>query len=174
MLKKLFVALAVAAGLALAPVMFAGSAVAQDAAMQADIEALVLQYAEDEAALEAAITEYVAGATDPEAATQAVIAALTNPQNPAVATALAGDADLKSAVGRGLGAAIALVGVTNPSSAANMLAMVEATGDTTLIASVNEGEQERTASIRSGGVDTGEEALNEEGDSTPEEPASGS
>jgi len=176
MLKNFFAAALFAVGLALAPVILAvAPAAAQGTAsvvdMQAEIEALILQYGEDEAALELEIEAYVTGSANPELATQAVINALTNPTNPEVRRLLAENAGIKLAVGRGLGAAIAVIALTNPGLAATLLAMVEASGDATLIAAVAEGQELRTAAILRGSGDTGEGVLEGE-DSTPEAPAS--
>lgn len=174
MLKNLFAAALFAVGLALAPVVLAvAPAAAQDAAadMQTEVEALILQYGDDEAALELEIEAYVAGSADPELATQAVIAALTNPVNDEVRRLLAENENIKVAVGRGLGAAIAVIALTNPDLAATLLAMVEASGDDTLVASVAEGQEIKTAAIVEGGVNTGEDLVEGE-DSTPESPAS--
>ncbi|MEQ8268814.1 MAG: hypothetical protein RH982_16590 [Parvibaculum sp.] len=176
MLKNLFAVFALAAGLVLAPAAFvAAPAMAQDveavAAMQLDIEALILANAGDAEALALAIEEYVVASGNPEAATQAVINALTNPLNDAVRQALIDNPDLKIAAAEGLGAAIAVIALTDPTAAANMLALVEASGDATLIASVNDGNAEKTASIETGGVDTGEDAVEEQNE-TSENPAS--
>lgn len=176
MLKNLFAAFALAVGLVLSPVVFvAAPAMAQNveavAVMQADIEALILANVDDPEALALAIEAYVVASGDPESATQAVINALTNPMNDAVRQALLNNPDLKIAAAEGLGAAIAVIALTDPTTAANMLALVEASGDATLIASVNDGNAEKTASIEAGGVDTGEDAV-EEQDTTSENPAS--
>lgn len=180
MFKKSLAAFVFAAGLALAPLIFAvAPAAAQDAdqlaAMQADIEALIVEYADDAAGLEAAIEDYVVTSADPELAAQAVIAAITSPLSTEAQAALAANAELKLAAGRGLGAAIAVIALTQPTIAANMLAMVQASGDETLLAAVVEGNEEKTASIQEGDVDTGEDVVEDaQSDSTPEEPASAS
>lgn len=177
-MRNLFAAFVLAAGLALAPAIFvAAPAMAQDGdqvvAMQAEVEALILQYAEDEASLELAIEEYVLASGNPELATQAVINALTNPLNADVANLLNENPNLQIAAGQGLGAAIAMIALTDPTAAASMLALVEASGDETLVASVAQGNEDRTASIVEGETNAGD-AIEEEvaEGTTPESPAS--
>ncbi|PKP78758.1 MAG: hypothetical protein CVT81_02350 [Alphaproteobacteria bacterium HGW-Alphaproteobacteria-3] len=164
MLKSMYTAVAFAVALAFAAIAFNPSpAVAQDiAGAQADIEALLVQYAGDIDGLEAAIEEYVTNSEDPEGAAQAVIA---------VAAGLPADSDLKIALGRGLGAAIAVIALTNPTAATNMQALVAASGDETLVGAVSSGTTDKTASIEqnAGG---GDDTLVGEDDQTPEEPAS--
>ena len=81
------------------------------------------------------------------------------------------NSELKAALGKGLGAAIALIGVTNPDLATLLAALVTAEGDDTLTAAVDSGNDSKTASIlqqqrdRDGALD---------GDSTPEQTGSAS
>lgn len=163
MLKSVYTAVAFAMALAFAAIAFHPSAAtAQDiAGAQADVEALLTQYADDPDGLETAIEEYVTNSEDPELAAQAVVA---------VAAGLPANNDLKIALGRGLGAAIAVIALTDPTAATNMQALVAASGDETLVAAVSAGTTDKTASIEenAGG---GEEGAGEE-DETPEEPAS--
>ncbi|GMV62027.1 MAG: hypothetical protein AMXMBFR74_11960 [Parvibaculum sp.] len=163
MLKSVSTAFAFAVALAFAVIAFNPSlAAAQDlAGAQADIEALLVQYADDPDGLEAAIEEYVTNSEDPEIAAQAIVA---------VAAGLPANSDLKIALGRGLGAAIAVIALTNPTAATNMQALVAASGDETLVAAVSAGTSDKTASIEqnAGG---GDEGAGDE-DETPEEPAS--
>ncbi len=182
MLKKMITAAVLGLGLGVfmtplvVPVSSANAATAEElATMQADIEALVVANAGDEAALEAAIKDYVANSDDPEGAAQAFVQAVTNPKSPAAQTALANNAGLKAAASRGLGAAIALIAVENPEVASSMQAVVEASDDPTLVASVSEGNATETASITGEGVtDESSEAVDDanENDTTPESPAS--
>lgn len=163
MLKSVSTAFVFAVALAFAAIAFNPSpAAAQDlAGAQADIEALLVQYADDPDGLEAAIEEYVTNSEDPELAAQAIVA---------VAAGLPANSDLKIALGRGLGAAIAVIALTNPTAATNMQALVAASGDETLVAAVSAGTSDKTASIEqnAGG---GDEGAGDE-DETPEEPAS--
>lgn len=139
--------------------------------MEADIEALLVANANDPEAFAAAVEAYVLAAADAELATDAVINVLTNPQGDAAKMALANNPELKAAGGRGLGAAIAQIGLTNPTVAANMQAKVEASNDETLQASVAEGNAERTASIQQQqAAESGDTA--ESHDTTPETPVS--
>lgn len=155
--------LAVCLAFAAAPlVLTAPHAVAQEAnfqAMEADIEALLIANADNPDAFAAAVEDYVLAVTDPEVAAQAVINVLTRP---------AVDQALKVAGGKGLGAAIALIGLTDPAAAANMQALVEVSGDATLQAAVAEGNAERTASIRQ----QQQQQQQQERSSTPETPIS--
>ena len=163
MLKSVSTALVFAVALAFAAIAFNPSAAtAQDiAGAQADVEALLTQYADDPDGLETAIEEYVTNSEDPEIAAQAIIA---------VAAGLPANSDLKIALGRGLGAAIVVIALTNPTAATNMQALVAASGDETLVAAVSAGTSDKTASIEqnAGG---GDEGAGDE-DETPEEPAS--
>ncbi|MBC7102843.1 MAG: hypothetical protein H5U13_06410 [Parvibaculum sp.] len=163
MLKSVSTAFVFAVALAFAAIAFNPSpAAAQDlAGAQADIEALLVQYADDPDGLEAAIEEYVTNSEDPELAAQAIVA---------VAAGLPANSDLKIALGRGLGAAIAVIALTNPTAATNMQALAAASGDETLVAAVSAGSSDKTASIEqnAGG---GYEGAGDE-DETPEEPAS--
>ena len=182
-MKKLFSAALIAGAMALTPAIFASApAVAQGvdaeqlAAMEAEIEALLIANADDPDAFAAAVEAYVIAAANVELAGDAVTNVLTNPKSDAVRDLLRGNPALKTAGGAGLGAAIAVIGITNPTAAANMQAKVEASGDTTLQAAVTDGTSTRTASLQQqqqqqqqqgdeGGDDTAQ-------DSTPETPAS--
>ena len=185
MFKKLTTAAVLGLGLGafvaplIVPVSPALAATAQELAdMQAEIEGLIAANAGDEAALEVAVREYVANSSDPEGATLAFVEAVTNPKTDAARTALQNNPGLKSAAARGLGAAIALIAVSQPQVAANMQAVVESSNDETLIASVAEGNSTQTASINSGsGVeDNASDVVSTVNDTntTPENPASAS
>lgn len=174
-MKKLFSAAIIAGAMALTPAIFA-PAVAQGvnvellAGMEADVEALVVQHADDAVAFEAAIEAYIVGSADPITAGQAVINVLTNPTDDAVRLLLAENPDLKGAGGRGLGAAIAVLGLTNPEAAAILQALVEASGDPVLQAAVLEGTEAKTASLLAQAAPVVFRAGS--GDTTPESPAS--
>lgn len=175
-MKKLLSVMVVAAAMAFAPAMFAATqAVAQEAgaealaAMEADIEALLVANAGDPDAFAAAVEAYILAAANAELAADAVISVLTNPQSDAAREALANNPGLKSAGGRGLGAAIAQIGLTDPTTAANMQAKVEASNDETLQAAVTTGTNERTASIQQ---QQQQDGTSENQDSTPETPVS--
>ena len=157
MLKKLMTAAVLGLGLGafVAPIVMPVSpAVAatdeEIADRQADIEGLIAENAEDADALEVAIREYVANSADPEGAALAFVGAVTNPKTDAAKTALQKNSGLKSAAARGLGAAIALIAVSQPQVAASMQAVVESSGDATLVAAVSEGNATQTASINGG------------------------
>ena len=175
-MKKFLSTFCLAVAVAFAPaIMAVPNAVAQVAGalqtMEADIEALLIANAADPDAFAAAVEEYLLAADDPELAADAVISVLTNPKSEAAQIALANNPALKEAGGRGLGAAIAKIGLTNPTAAANIQAKVEASGDDTLQASVTQGNAERTASIqRQQQQQQGTTAENQ--DSTPETPVS--
>lgn len=163
-MKKFLSALCLAVAVAIAPAIVAvPHAVAQGAesvqAMEADIEALLITHAGDPDAFAAAIEDYVIASGDPELAADAVINVLTRPTT---------DPAMKVAGGKGLGAAIALIGLTNPTAAANMQAKVEASGDATLQAAVADGNAERTASIQR----QQQQQQQQQRDSTPETPVS--
>lgn len=165
MLKSVYTAVAFALALAFATIAFNPSAaIAQDiAGAQADVEALLAQYADDPDGLEAAIEEYVTNSEDPELAAQAVIA---------VAVGLPANSDLNIALGRGLGAAISVIALTDPTAATNMQALVAASGDETLVAAVSVGTTDKTASIEQNASGRGDGTADGEDDQTPEEPAS--
>lgn len=163
-MKKFILAVCLAFAVAAAPsILVAPHAVAQEAAsleaMEADIEALMATYADDPDGFAAAIEDYVLAAGNPELAAEAVISVLARPTT---------DPALKVAGGKGLGAAIALIGLTNPTAAANMQALVMASGDTVLQAAVAEGNAERTASI----LRQQQQQQQQQQDSTPETPVS--
>ena len=173
-----------AAPLISAPALAAAEDAASDedaavAALQAQIEQLIIANAGDADALAAAIEALVEGAANSEAAAKAVLAAVSNPKSDEARAALAGNSGLKDAAGKGLGAAIAMIGKSNPTVAANMQAIVVASGDTGFQASVTNGTEVQTASILSqqNNVDTnvGQDKGIANGmaqDSTPETPAS--
>ncbi|WP_421866577.1 hypothetical protein [Parvibaculum sp.] len=160
MLKSVFTTIVFAMGLAFASLALNPSpvAAAELASVQADISTLVAQYQDDPDGLEAAIEEYVTNSEDPELAAQAIIA---------VAAGLPDDSPLKIALGRGLGAAIVVIGLTSPTVAANMQALVAASNDEALIASVSAGSSDKTASIEQNTGGDGNIAAGQD-DETPE------
>jgi len=135
------------------------------------IEALVLQFKDDPDGLQAAIEQYVTSAADPELAANAVLFVAQNSNNLQVKAALESNSGLTSALGNGLGAAISTIALTNPDLATKLTANVVATGNTSLIASVQNGADTKTASVNE------QQHTNdsvEQQDSTPENPASSS
>ena len=169
-MKKFLSALCLAVAVAVAPAIIAAPhAVAQEAesleAMEADIEALLIANADDPDAFAAAVEQYLLTAGNPELAADAVINVLTNPKSEAAQIALANNPGLKTAGGQGLGAAIAQIGLTNPTAAANIQAKVEASNDTTLQAAVTQGT---TATIQR----QQQQQQQQQQDSTPETPVS--
>ena len=138
--------------------------------MQAAIEQIIIDNADDPVALQAAIEAYVAASDNPELAAQAVLAAVTDPQNPAAQAAMAANADLVAAVGRGLGAAIATIALTDPDAAAAMQASVDASGNESLAAAVSQGSADKTASIQQ--QQQQQTQQQQQQDSTPENPGS--
>lgn len=149
---------------------------AQQAALDAQIaavEALVIQYQNDPAGLQVAVENLVTGATDPEMSANAVLAVFDNSQNPTIKALLAGNAELASAGGQGLGAAIAQIGLTNPDLATQMAANVSANGSSLFAASVQAGNNARTASIQQQQNVNGN-ASSSSNSPTPETPASAS
>lgn len=169
-MKKFLSALCLAVAVAVAPAIVAvPHAVAQEAgsleAMEADIEALLIANADDPDAFAAAVEQYLLTAGNPELAADAVINVLTNPKSEAAQIALANNPGLKTAGGQGLGAAIAQIGLTNPTAAANIQAKVEASNDTTLQAAVTQGT---TATIQR----QQQQQQQQQQDSTPETPVS--
>ncbi|WP_339831394.1 hypothetical protein [uncultured Parvibaculum sp.] len=178
-MKKLFSAAVIAGAMALTPAIFATApAVAQGidaeqlAAMEAEIEALLIANADDPDAFAAAVEAYVTASANAEIAGEAVINVLTNPKSDAAKLALANNPGLKTAGGAGLGAAIAVIGITDPTAAANMQAKVEASGDTTLQASVSQGTDSRTATLQQQQQQQQTPGAGDTRDSTPETPAS--
>jgi hypothetical protein len=137
-------------------------------ALQAQVEQLIVDNANDPAALKAAIEALVAGHDKPELAAKAVVAALTRPKSAAAVAALSANARLKVAAGEGLGAAIATIALTNPDMAAAMQASVAASGDTSLASAVSSGTESKTASLRERQGQKQQEAK----DTTPETPIS--
>lgn len=172
LLSVICLAVAVAFAGALAP---ATPAMAQEAQslqdMEAAIEALLIANADDPDAFAAAVEAYVLAAANAELAAEAVISVLTNPKSDEARLALANNPALKTAGGMGLGAAIAQIGLTNPTVAANMQALVEASGDATLQAAVAAGHTERTASIQQQQLQASGDTADSV-DSTPETPVS--
>jgi hypothetical protein len=167
-MKKLLSAMMMAGAMVFASaVLVATPAMTQEAktldAMEAEIEALLIANADDPDAFAAAVEAYVLAETDAELATEAVINVLTRPQI---------DPALKRAGGNGLGAAIAQIGLTNPTLAANMQAKVAASDDAILQAAVTEGTDMRTASISINAQAQQDGASDPSRDSTPETPVS--
>lgn len=175
-MKRIFFALSLALAFVAAPAIIAvPNAAAQGVealqVMEAEVEALLIANADNPEAFAAAVEAYVLAAGDAELATEAVINVLTNPKSEAARLALANNPGLKAAGGQSLGAAIAQIGLTNPTVAAAMQAKVEASNDESLQAAVSEGSAERTASIQQQqAAESGETAENN--DSTPETPVS--
>lgn len=167
MLKSVFATVVFAVGLAVASLAVNPSPAAaqESSSLEADISALIAQYQDDPDGLEAAIEAYVTDSEDPVATAQAVVN---------VAAGLPADSPLKVALGRGLGAAIAVIGLTDPTVAGEMQAVVVASDDEALASAVSAGTTDKTASVKqnTGGDDN--TALEEEEDETPEQPASGS
>lgn len=165
MIKSVFATVALVASLAFAGLALNASPAAalELATAEADVQALIAQYQSDADGLEAAIEDYVTNSEDPEVAAQAVLA---------VGAGLPDDSPLKIALGRGLGAAIAVIGLTDPNLAATLQALAAASGDEELVAAVSAGTSDKTASIEqnAGGGTGGEDPVNE----TPDEPASAS
>tara|TARA_R110002074_G_scaffold374313_1_gene550628 strand:+ start:322 stop:891 length:570 start_codon:yes stop_codon:yes gene_type:complete len=145
----------------------------QQAALDAQVlavEALVVTYQNDPDGLQAAIEALVTDASDPEVAAQAVLIVFDNSQNTEILAILASNPGLKAAAGKGLGAAIVALGITNPDVATRISALVSASGDQAMIAAVQTGADTKTASInqqrqqnRNNASDNGTT-----GDSTPE------
>lgn len=182
-MKKIFLATSLALAFVAAPAIIAvPQAAAQGAAtveaMEAEVEALLVANANNPEAFAAAVEAYILAAADAELATGAVINVLTNPKGDAARTALANNPELKAAGGQGLGAAIAQVGLTNPTVAANMQGKIEASNDEKLQASVTKGNAERAAFIQqrqaaeSGNTAGSNDSTPESNDSTPESPVS--
>ncbi|MEW6092283.1 MAG: hypothetical protein AB1647_15315 [Pseudomonadota bacterium] len=172
-MKKIISALCLAVAVSVAPAfMVVPHAVAQEASalqtMEADIEALLIANADDPDAFAAAVEQYLLAAADPELAAEAVISVLTNPKSEAAQIALANNPALKTAGGQGLGAAIAQIGLTNPTVAANIQAKVEASNDATLQAAVTQGT---TATIQRQQQQQ-QQQWQQQRDSTPETPVS--
>lgn len=140
------------------------------AAQISAVEQLVIDNADDPAALEAAIEALVTGSQNPALSARAVIAVYDNSTNDAVRSILQ-KTGMKAAMGRGLGAAIATIGLTDPDLASNLQALVAASGNEELASSVQAGSETRTASIRGQQQQNQDEGLPDE---TPENPASAS
>ncbi|MDO8421548.1 MAG: hypothetical protein Q7S99_05245 [Parvibaculum sp.] len=174
MIRQLFLAAILAVGVSGIATSTPAMAEVNQEALASEIsvvEGYVLQFQDDPDGLQLAIETYVTGATDPELAASAVIAVYGHSTNPSVVQLLLENSELKAALGKGLGAAIALIGVTNPDLATLLAALVTAEGDDTLTAAVDSGNDSKTASIlqqqrdRDGALD---------GDSTPEQTGSAS
>lgn len=167
MLKSVFATVIFAASLVFAALAVnpAPAAAQELASAEADISALVAQYQGDPDGLEAAIEAYVTASEDPVVAAQAVVN---------VAVGLPAESPLKVALGRGLGAAIAVIGLTDPTVAGNMQAVVAASDDEALASAVSAGTTDKTASVKQNTGGDDDTALEEEEDETPEQPASAS
>jgi hypothetical protein len=167
MLKSVFATVVFAVGLAVASLAVNPSPAAaqESSSLEADISALIAQYQDDPDGLEAAIEAYVTDSEDPVATAQAVVN---------VAAGLPADSPLKVALGRGLGAAIAVIGLTDPTVAGNMQAVVAASDDEALASAVSAGTTDKTASVKQNTGGDDDTALEEEEDETPEQPASAS
>ena len=179
MLKNFVLATAVATGLLGAGTFSVASADETEATAPSAldlqvtaVEALVIQYQDDAAGLQAAVEQLVINAADPELAAGAVLVVFDNSQNPAIRAILARNTSLKDAAGRGLGAAIAQIGVTNPDLATRMSAQVAADGSADMVASVETGTNERTASIATSNQENGDSQNDQ--DNTPENVSSDS
>lgn len=182
MLRKFLLATVCAAGLigmtSVAPALAAEGDQAslsadEQAALDAQISAieqLVIDNADDPAALEAAIEAFVVGSQDQALAAKAVILVFDNSKNEMVRTILQ-KAGMKAAMGRGLGAAIATIGLTDPDLAASLQAQVASSGNDELAANVQEGSDIKTASLSQ---EQNEQGGDETPDETPENPASAS
>lgn len=140
------------------------------AAQISAVEQLVIDNADDPAALEAAIEALVTGSQNPALSARAVIAVYDNSTNDAV-RAILQKAGMKAAMGRGLGAAIATIGLTDPDLASSLQAMVAASGNEELASAVQAGSETRTASVRNQQQQEEDEGFRDE---TPENPASAS
>jgi len=187
MLRKTLFATVCAAGLLVAApltVAYADTAPLtqdQQAALNAamgSVESLIVQYQNDPDGLQAAIQSLVENASDPSITGDAVTSVFNNPTNPTIQGILAAKPGLTSAGGNGLGAAIATIGVTNPTLASQMLSSAQAGGGTTFASSVQSGNDTQTSSIQqrnnSGNNNNNNDNDNEDNNSTPETPASAS
>ncbi|MBI1260830.1 MAG: hypothetical protein GC184_03815 [Rhizobiales bacterium] len=141
--------------------------------MQAAIEQLIVDNAGDEAALEAAIEAYVEGADNPELAAKASIEAATNPKSAAAKAAIQNNPGLAAAAGRGLGAAIATISVTNPEVATNMQASVTNSGSPSFASAVQSGNVTKTSSIQQASKSSSSTSSDNQTGNTPENSASG-
>ena len=180
MLKNVLLVTACVVGLSTAVPLSAAFAAEDATALSADgqaaldaqisaVEGLVVQYQNDPAGLQAAIEALVENAGDPALTANAVLVVVDNSQNPQIQQILANNSELKAAAGRGLGAAIASIGLTNPDLAAQISASVVASGSATMVSEVQSGSDTKTASLkreqqRRQGATNG----NSVGDSTPE------
>lgn len=117
------------------------------ATMKAAVEQMMVDNGADADALQAAVEAYLEGSDNPELASKAAIDALTNPVSPGAIAALNNNPGLSAAGARGIGAAIASIGVTNPTAAANMQAAVTASGNDSFASAVTSGKDTKTASI---------------------------
>lgn len=111
-------------------------------------EQLVISYADDFDGLVAAVEAFITGDDDPKIAAHAVIVVLTQPGNETVKRLLVSNPALKDAMGRGLGAAIAGIGLTDPVLAATLQAKVVQSGDVALASAVISGTESKTASLQ--------------------------
>jgi hypothetical protein len=135
------------------------------------IEALIVQHQDDPNGLREAVEMLVVNDTNPASVADAVLLAVDHAHNLKILNILAQNTDLSAAVGQGLGAAIAVIGLTNPALAAQISAMVTANGSDLLVAAVGAGARTKTASILSWPY---QKAQIRNWDSTPENPASAS
>lgn len=99
---------------------------------KAAIEALIIQFADSPGTLRVELTKFIVNAADPLLAVDAMTAALNDPDDPAVATALANNPDLKTAMGRAIGASIVIIGLTDPAIAQAMQVEADAITDQSL------------------------------------------
>ena len=159
MLKNVLLATACVIGLSAAAPLSVAFAAEEATTLSADaqaaldvqisaVEALVVQYQNDPAGLQAAVEALVENAGDPAVTANAVLVVFDNSQNPEIQQILASNSELKPAAGRGLGAAIASIGLTNPDLAAQMSASVVASGDSTMVSEVQSGSDTKTASLK--------------------------
>tara|TARA_R110000868_G_scaffold107750_2_gene294694 strand:- start:11321 stop:11869 length:549 start_codon:yes stop_codon:yes gene_type:complete len=174
MLKNTLLAAVCVAGLSVvAPITMAYAAVDatelsadEQAALDAQVavvEGFLATYENDPAGLEAAIKDYVLTSTNPVLNAKAVLVVFDNSQNPKVT------ATLKAAAGRGVGAAIVALGITNPEDAATITALVSGSDDQAMKDSAQEGANSETASINNQRRQNRANAGNDTtGDSTPE------
>lgn len=147
---------------------------AQQSALNAamsSVENLIIQYQSDPDGLQAAIQSLVENAADPEIVGNAVVSVFNDPANETVKSILSSKPGLVDAGGNGLGAAIATIGVTNPTLASQMMSYVQANGGSKFASSVQSGSDTQTSSIQQQN-NTGNDNISN--DSTPETPASGS
>lgn len=127
---------------------------------EAAIAELVEQNAGDPEAIADAVSDYITGSDDPVRTTGVATRMAVKPQYESV----------KSALGEGIGRAIATLGITQPELASRMLAVAQEVDDPALQSAIAEGEQEITGS--SGTTPSENDGADQ--DPTPEEPVSAS